>query len=649
MESPDKLRDIKIYSQEKEKKEGLFSLNTQKLPQQNQVFVNQHLQFHINNIPLVYIQWNSDFCLETWSDQAEKVFGWSFEELSDTTVYESPLVHKDDLDKFNFAVIEAMEKRVEQFRFMIRSVSKSGKILYCEWYNSMLRDDSGKVLSVLSFINDISKRVAYEREIKRANSQLKHIFSSIRDCIWCMEKGEGYLEQKYVSPSITTITGFSIKHISRSWNNWLAIIHPDDRQLIQEYYEKAFSGEYGTYEMEYRVLHTDGSVRWVSDDIKIRKKGKKLLFYGLLRDVTHKVESQKKIEESEKRLRKIAASAPGILYQHTRTRDGKDKFNYMSRESGALIGVPGAVINRGILELWELMDEQDTEVVKNKIESSAENLSSYEHEFKIAIQNQIHWLKAVGHPEANPDESVTWTGIMMDITEQKKNVSDLERRNFELNNFAYKVSHDLRAPLCSVKGLIALIKQGNDPASFSRYLDMIEGSIDRLDQFILNVLSHTRVANSTASASEINFEEIINAIFLDLNYMPSYDKVEKIIDLKTKGFYSDENLIKEIFKNLISNGIKYQDQKKDNSFISIEVENNAERVLITYKDNGLGIEEGRVSKVFDMFYRASEQATGSGIGLYIVQQAIKKMQGKIEVQSKINEGTTFSIVLPNKK
>lgn len=651
MDSPDRLADTdaKVYFQEKEKKEHSAPLNIQKQFQQNRVLTNQHLQFHIDNIPLVYIQWSSDFYLETWSDQAEKIFGWSLEELSGITAYESPLVHKDDLDKFKVAVIDAMEKGVEQFRFMIRSVSKSGNILHCEWCNSVLRDNSGKVISVLSFINDISKRVTYERETRRVNSQLKHIFSSIRDCIWCMEKGEGFLEHKYVSPSITNITGLSVKHIFRSWNNWLAIIHPDDRQLAQESFAKVFSGEYDTYEMGYRILHTDGSVRWISDNIKIRKRGKKLLFYGLLSDVTQKVESQKKIEESEKKLRKIAASAPGILYQHTRTRDGKERFSYVNRDAETLIGIPGAVINKGILELWELMDEQDTEVVKNKIASSAENLSSYEHEFKIPIQNQTRWLKAVGHPESNPDESVTWTGIMMDITEQKKNVKDLERRNFELNNFAYKVSHDLRAPLCSVKGLIELIKQGEDPDSFSLYLSMIEGSIDRLDHFILNILSHTRVATSTVNASEINFEEIINAAFLDLNYMPSYDRVEKNINLKVKGFYNDENLIKEIFKNLISNGIKYQDQKKDSSFILIDVVSDAKSAFITYKDNGLGIEEGRIPRIFDMFYRASEKATGSGIGLYIVQQAIKKMQGKIEVQSKINEGTTFSIVLPNKK
>ena len=112
-------------------------------------------------------------------------------------------------------------------------------------------------------------------------------------------------------------------------------------------------------------------------------------------------------------------------------------------------------------------------------------------------------------------------------------------------------------------------------------------------------------------------------------------------------FRTDKWRIAEIFRNLISNSIKYRDFEKLNAEININVQINAERAVILFSDNGIGISTADQSKIFDMFYRASIQSDGSGLGLYIVKNAVEKLGGLLKITSQLGKGTTFELKLPN--
>jgi len=148
---------------------------------------------------------------------------------------------------------------------------------------------------------------------------------------------------------------------------------------------------------------------------------------------------------------------------------------------------------------------------------------------------------------------------------------------------------------------------------------------------------------------KVDLLNVIEDAFSELTYLSGSDTTSKEISVSGEDFYSDLWRIKEIFRNLISNAIKYRNQKLDRSVIRINIEVTPTRAKIVFSDNGVGINQDQISNIFDMFYRASEVSDGSGLGLYIVKNAIEKLNGTIEVESQPNVGTTFTIVLPNQQ
>lgn len=229
----------------------------------------------------------------------------------------------------------------------------------------------------------------------------------------------------------------------------------------------------------------------------------------------------------------------------------------------------------------------------------------------------------------------------------------LKKTNNELDQFVYSVSHDLRAPLTSVMGILQLIKADKDVSNMQIYLDLIPKSVTRLDNYIREVLSISRNSRTTIENEEIKFEEIIEEIKEDLAYLDEFKEVKIELDIhfqnKETIFQNDRIRIKAIFDNLISNAIRYHNPYEDESSVKITIHINEKEAQINITDNGLGISKKHIEHIFDMFYRANDQKMGSGLGLYIVKETVLKLHGTIEIDSVPNEGTTFNIVLPNRK
>ncbi|MDJ1505816.1 PAS domain-containing sensor histidine kinase [Xanthocytophaga agilis] len=223
----------------------------------------------------------------------------------------------------------------------------------------------------------------------------------------------------------------------------------------------------------------------------------------------------------------------------------------------------------------------------------------------------------------------------------------LSRTNEELDQYVYKVSHDIRSPIASIMGLLGLINKEILPAQELQYLHLMENRINRLDDFIKSVLSHSRSLNTAVSMSPINFDKIIDQCLEELQYYPEVDQLHIKKELPQTGiFWGDELRLSIIFKNLISNAIKYRN-KQVRSMLIISVSVSAQQAFIVLQDNGQGIPDQYQQQVFTMFFRATEKADGSGLGLYIVKQAVERMGGTITLQSQFGKGTAFTIQLPN--
>lgn len=235
-------------------------------------------------------------------------------------------------------------------------------------------------------------------------------------------------------------------------------------------------------------------------------------------------------------------------------------------------------------------------------------------------------------------------------TEEKLKMTNrqLRKTNVELDNFVYKVSHDLRAPIASVLGLVNLAKKENKFDTLRKYFEMVGKSAVQQDMFIKDILDISRNSRLIVDRKKIDWEEIIEDTFDQLKYSEEDKAIDKKVNISGKViFYSDQRRIKVIFNNLISNAIRYSNGK--DPMIEINIKTDREKAEIVIADNGAGIDKKHQKRVFDMFYRATDSNAGSGLGLYIVKESIDKLNGNIDLESEPGKGTRFTISLPNLK
>ncbi|WP_420581019.1 sensor histidine kinase [Reichenbachiella sp.] len=239
---------------------------------------------------------------------------------------------------------------------------------------------------------------------------------------------------------------------------------------------------------------------------------------------------------------------------------------------------------------------------------------------------------------------------VMDLSSDELMDSNLELKklNEEMDRFVYSTSHDLRAPLLSILGLLNIIESENTQYDIKGYLKLLRDSTVKLDRFISDIIDYSRNTRLEVNCVKVDFASVIDESFKHLNYMPGCSTLLKLINIDDHAnLFSDDRRLSIIFNNLISNAIKYQKPDIEDSYVNIEAEITPSELKVEIEDNGVGIEEKYLGQIFDMFYRASPEAKGSGLGLYIVQETLEKLQGTIEVESTYGEGTKFTVTIPN--
>ncbi len=226
---------------------------------------------------------------------------------------------------------------------------------------------------------------------------------------------------------------------------------------------------------------------------------------------------------------------------------------------------------------------------------------------------------------------------------------ELQKLNDELDRFIYSSAHDLKSPLASMNGLVNLARKEINSNEFDHYFDKMEKSIDRMEGFIRDITDYAKNKRQHIRIEKIELSEIIEDIFQSLRFIPGMELLERGVDITVEEFFTDKARLEIILKNLISNAIRYSDLTKPLPRIYIRAKLQKDVLSIGIHDNGIGIAEEHLPKIFDMFYRAVDHAKGSGIGLFLVRESVKMLRGKIKVNSEIKVGTTFTVQLPNLK
>jgi PAS domain S-box-containing protein len=248
---------------------------------------------------------------------------------------------------------------------------------------------------------------------------------------------------------------------------------------------------------------------------------------------------------------------------------------------------------------------------------------------------------------------LNWT--VLDISERLEYDQSLRQKNDQLakvNNqmekFLYSTSHDLRSPLTSILGLVNLVKLDTKNTVVLDYISKIETSALKLDQIIKDVMSFSKTTYQRVKAEKIDFNGVIGRIFE--NYARATKDARIAFEKRVVGetpYYSDSERIDIILDNLMRNAIAFYDANKVNPFIRVSVELEAERAIIEIADNGIGIGRNHLEFIFNMFYKASYNSKGAGLGLYIVKEAVEGLSGSITVESEIGFGSIFKVIIPN--
>lgn len=290
-----------------------------------------------------------------------------------------------------------------------------------------------------------------------------------------------------------------------------------------------------------------------------------------------------------------------------------------------------------------------------RIEHNLERWQSFASEISLYRKDNSSFLvDMMIMPVCDEDNNYThWVYLQRDITADRESAekllqknAELTKTNLELDRFVYSASHDLRAPLTSVLGLVSLMRREAYATEANIYLDKIHESVQRLDRLIQNIINYSRNSRLNLNSVPINFREIFDTAismhkFMDLTGTVRFD-YENLVGEK---FVSDPDRWQIVMNNLFSNGIKFA-RKNVKSYISLKIYEQDGILVVKYTDNGIGITPDQLQSVFKMFYRATTTSEGSGLGLYIVQQTVDLLGGTIEVKSESMEYTSFIIKVP---
>jgi PAS domain S-box-containing protein len=348
-----------------------------------------------------------------------------------------------------------------------------------------------------------------------------------------------------------------------------------------------------------------------------------------------------RLSQSEQKFKELTESITDLFLAV----DTELKYVYWNKACEALTGIPSQqVIGRHIQQVLPYFAGSESMLLQI-IAGGQPARYEYHH---------LHEKKE-GYFEVSLFPSPIGLSILVkEITEKKRKEQqilelnkELTDRNFELDQIVYKISHDIRAPLTSVLGLINVLALEPMAAQVCNYIKLIENRILKLDQFTRSMLDFSRTTRSEQVKEQVDIEKTIDECKAELEYMPDFARLQFHLQVSSRAFYTDRLRLKIIFQNLIANAVKYQYVGRKQSYLSIRAEVNAKEAVISFEDNGIGIDEQYMPKLFGMFFRASEQSQGSGLGLYIVKQTVEKLAGSIHLESTLGEGTSIRVRIPN--
>ncbi|MEQ9438301.1 MAG: PAS domain S-box protein [Cyclobacteriaceae bacterium] len=458
----------------------------------------------------------------------------------------------------------------------------------------------------------------------------------------------------YATPSVQNVIGYTSEELVGTYQK--DYIFSEDLSITQDILFNTLQHPQKRMEGFFRLVRKDGKAIWtetITTNLLLDENIQGIV--SNFRDVTEQRQGEQAIAEFSERLAIATQSANIGIW------DWYIPKNHLvwDERTFAMFGIDPRNFTHSEPSWIEAIHPEDRVRVQSEIDMALQREQDFNTEYRIIHPKDQaeRYIRASAKITRKHQQPIRMTGVNLDITNVKQveqqlreNNEELRKTNAELDQFVYSTSHNLRAPLASVLGLISVLQGTTDTEERTQYLQLIESSIHRLDETIHEIIDYSRNARITLKSEPIQFREIVAGILDGLYFLRSSIDIDIRLEVPDNiSYISDPTRLRTIFNNLLSNAIKYFNPHVAVPFVAITITPTSQGVEIVVEDNGVGINKAAQDKIFDMFYRASHHSTGSGLGLYIVKEAVEKLNGTITLRSQEGQGTAFTLQLPSLK
>ncbi len=535
-------------------------------------------------------------------------------------------------------------------------------------------------------VRDITERKQAEEALRVSEERFRQVILSISDHIYVTEiTAEGRFVNHYLSPHAETLTGYPQKKFMADWDFWPSVIHPDDRTAAAAQAARLVEGQ--NSEVEYRLVRADGDIIWVRDSARVRSEGAAKLIYGVVSDITTRKQAEEELRRYKEYLEELVKERTVELEEaneqlqqeiaeHQQTevalRSSEERFSKAFRASPVAITITTLAegrfldVNDHFLDLMGYRREEvightsiELEVwphpdVRRRVAQALgeqQLIRSMEIPFRAKAGKIVETLASMELIDLSGERCIL--SLTQDITERKRAearqaqlLRELESANRELNDFAYVVSHDLKAPLRAIGSLadwLAADYADKLDEEGRQQLSLLVGRVKRMHALIDGTLQYSRLGRSREDRVEVNLNNLLSEV-IELIAPPPHIEIKLEHPLPT--VIGEKTRLQQLFQNLLSNAVKFMD--KPHGEISIGCTEQDGFWQFHVADNGPGIEAKHFARIFQLFQTLTprDEFENTGVGLALVKKIVELHGGKVWVESKVGEGSTFFFTLP---
>lgn len=504
--------------------------------------------------------------------------------------------------------------------------------------------------------NDIRNSKVFEKlkanneEIKASNERYDIVAKATSDTIWDWKIGE---DNFIWNKGIQGVFGYKKEDIGKTSKWWFDRIHPEDSIKMSIKLYSFIEQKTEKWQDEYRFKCADGSYKYVFDRGFLVKdeEGNVIRMIGAMQDVTRQKEEEQRLKLLETVITQTKDAV--IITESEKANRTIPKIVFVNP---AFTEMTGYKANEVIGKTPTIFMGKHS--VKNDINNLSKALRGKE-EFKFETlnhkkNNEEYWVNFSMIPITNQDgDHSHWISIQRDITEDKKRekekeqlIRELTQNNKDLKQFSYITSHNLRAPLSNLTGLLNLMEEiPIDNPELKEIINGFSTSTHLLNETINDLVKVIIIKdNPSIQKEEVLIKDVFENVFNQLTFLISLHKPILKIELeKVTILHINKAYLESILLNLFTNAVKYRSPKRTLRIL-VSSKEVGENIVLVFKDNGIGIDLQRnKDKIFGLYQRFHNYPDSKGLGLYLVKSQVESMGGSISVESEVDKGTAFTI------